>query len=307
MTAPSHRGEPHVRKLLAAGLVLISCAAAHATWTPHLLCRFADPEIRESSGIATASRSDAYFWTHNDSGDTARIFAVDRRGRTLATLKVPGAKNWDWEAIARARGAGGESVLLLADIGDNNAKRTEVSLYRIPEPAIDPSRTGQAGSTGTADRFDLRYPDGAKDCETLLAAPDGRLYLVTKNLAGSQVFAAPHPLEAGKPNLLRKIGEINFATLPTTAKTLKSQVSRLLATDGAISPDGKRMVVRTYVDAYEWALPNGDVAAALKAKPRHIPLPETRQGEGIAYTRDGAGFLTTSEGEGAPVYELTDK
>jgi hypothetical protein len=296
-----------VRKLLAAGLVLITCVAARAAYAPHLVCHFADPEIRESSGIATASRSDAYFWTHNDSGDTARIFAVDRQGRTLATLRLPGAKNIDWEAIARTRGPGGESVLLLADIGDNNAKRTEISLYRIPEPTVAPNRTGQTGATGTADRFDLRYPDGPKDCETLLAAPDGRLYLVTKNLAGSQVFAAPHPLVAGKPNLLHKIGEINFAVLPTSARALKGQVSRLLATDGAISPDGRRLVVRTYVDAYEWDLPNGDVAAALKTKPRHIPLPETRQGEGITYTRDGSGFLTTSEGEGAPVYELTDR
>jgi hypothetical protein len=293
-----------VRKLVAASLVVITCVAAHAGWTSHLICRFADPEIRESSGIATASRSDAYFWTHNDSGDNARIFAVDRQGRTLATLKIPGAKNIDWEAIARTRGVGGEPVLLLADIGDNNAKRTEISLYRVPEPAIDFSRTGQAGSTGTAERFDLRYPDGAKDCETLLAEPDGRLYLVTKNLTGSQVFAAPHPLIAGRANLLRKVGDINFATLPTSAKTLKGQVSRLLATDGAVSPDGKRMVVRSYVDAYEWDIPNGDLAAALKTKPRHIALPETRQGEGITYTRDGGGFLTTSEGEGAPVYEL---
>lgn len=48
-------------------------------------------------------RSPGLLYVQNDSGDSARIFAVDARsGRTLAVYSVPGATNVDWEDIAVA-------------------------------------------------------------------------------------------------------------------------------------------------------------------------------------------------------------
>src|SRR5687767_9826648 len=84
-----------------------------------LLCRFRDPEVRESSGMSSSSRSGDYFFTHNDSGDEARLFAVNRSGETLAVFRVPGASNLDWEDMARGPDDQGRPALYLGDIGDN--------------------------------------------------------------------------------------------------------------------------------------------------------------------------------------------
>jgi hypothetical protein len=107
--------------LLAAGAV---GAAAPAPYRPPvLLCRFADTRINESSGLAASACSDDYFFTHNDSGDGPRVYAVDRRGKTLTVFTVQGAESLDWEDMARGPGPGGKPALFLADIGDNAAIR----------------------------------------------------------------------------------------------------------------------------------------------------------------------------------------
>src|SRR5438128_610579 len=52
-------------------------------------CRFTDPRIGESSGLASASFSDTALWTHNDSGDTGRFFLVDTPScRTVASYRI---------------------------------------------------------------------------------------------------------------------------------------------------------------------------------------------------------------------------
>src|SRR4051794_35721845 len=102
-----------MRRPLVTVMVVLTAVAARAGYQSRLLCSFNDPQINESSGIAAAGRSDDYFFTHNDSGDTARIFAVNRQGRTVATLNVPGARNVDWEDVAATHDGRGEPVLLL--------------------------------------------------------------------------------------------------------------------------------------------------------------------------------------------------
>jgi hypothetical protein len=298
-----------MRSVLLGGALL---AAAAAVWAagPYAeavqVCTFADPRIAESSGIASSSRSDDYFFTHNDSGDNARLYAVSRTGQTLALIRVTGAQALDWEDMARGTDETGQPVLFAGDIGDNAGKRPRVVVYRIPEPEIDPTRQGATLESAPATRFELEYPDGPRDAESLLWQPGAdRLLLVSKTLTGtSSVYAAPAALKADAPNRLELLGSVNIAMLPHSAKGFRDHAFRLMATGGAVSPDGTRLVVRTYTDAYEWHIKNGDVKAAIKAKPLHIALPQTRQGEAITYTRDGAALLISSEGANGPVHEL---
>ena len=66
-------------------LIAVGVLPAGASAAPAQLFTFRDPQIAESSGIvATTTRDDVVF-THNDSGDTARFFAVDRYGSRLAS------------------------------------------------------------------------------------------------------------------------------------------------------------------------------------------------------------------------------
>ena len=85
----------------AAALVLLLAGGAAAYSEATVLFTFSDERITESSGLVASSVSDEWFFTHNDSGDDARFYVVDRGGRTLATHTLPGVDASDWEDLAR--------------------------------------------------------------------------------------------------------------------------------------------------------------------------------------------------------------
>jgi hypothetical protein len=75
-----------------------------------LLFHYADPQIDESSGLAASSYSDGIVYTFNDSGDTARFFAVNSSGATAAIYTLKGATNHDWEDMDTGTDATGQPV-----------------------------------------------------------------------------------------------------------------------------------------------------------------------------------------------------
>jgi hypothetical protein len=264
------------------------------------------PGITESSGVATSSVSDEWFFTHEDSGAESEFHAVGLDGRLLATFRL-GVQARDWEDMARGPDGAGGSSLLLADIGDNNAAR-ELGLlvHRVPEPTVDPARDGVVADLPPVASYRLRYEDGPRDAETLLVHPGtGRLYVVSKGLLGDpRVYAAPERLEPDAPNILRQVASFRPERTGTPGGPGIGTIANQLVTAGDISPDGRRLALRTYTDLYEWWIEDGDVAGALDDAPVVTALPPTRQGEGLAYDRDGTALLTTTEGEPAPVHRV---
>ncbi|MEM7312481.1 MAG: hypothetical protein AAF497_04950, partial [Planctomycetota bacterium] len=89
-------------------------------------------DLRESSGIASSNLSNDVFWTHNDSGDKPRLFAINRSGQLLATCPVKNASAVDWEDMASAT-INRKPFLIIADCGNNQALRKEIQLYLVPE------------------------------------------------------------------------------------------------------------------------------------------------------------------------------
>ena len=73
------------------------------------------------------------------------------------------------------------SCIYVADIGDNDARRARVTVYRLAEPAA------ATESAKVGDVLHATYPDGPQDAEALLVLPDGRLYIVTKGATGPVV------------------------------------------------------------------------------------------------------------------------
>jgi len=264
---------------------------------------FQDPRISESSGLATSSRPGIVF-THNDSGDSARFFAVDDAGRTRTTYSLPDVKARDWEDMARGPDEDGRSSLWLGDIGDNNARR-ELGLlvHRVREPK---PTTRERVTTEAPTSFRLRYPDGPGDAEALLVHPrTGRLYLVTKPLSGGAVvYAAPALLDPDSPNVLEQVAEVQLDTTGTPGGPGIGGLAQLLVTAGDIAPDGSHVALRTYTDLYEWKVEGDDVAGAFGGDPVVTALPETRQGEGLTYTSDGRAVLVSTEGQAAPVHRV---
>ncbi len=265
---------------------------------PQQIGKIVDPAIAEVSGI-TASRTAAnVWWVHNDGGGAARIYAISSQGKLLAAFDVTGAQNRDWEDIGSGPGRDGAAALYIADIGDNDRSRDELVIYRVKEP--DLSRGIKSGSTEPAEAFPFRYPDGRHNAEAIFVDPQsGRIYLITKTQRQDcGVYRFPLPLRAGwrvtlEPVKGRNIGEIARLRLVTGAAT---------------SPDGSRVVIRTYFSAVELRRAAAHTFETIfDSDLGLVHMPIERQGEAIAYTIDGKSVVTTSERLPAPIYQVRRK
>lgn len=246
------------------------------------VCRPSGPlvalaDLPEASGLAIGRNASARLWLHNDSG-APQLLAVEASGKPAGRLTIGGARVEDWEALA-AGPCGKGSCLFVGDIGDNNAKRKQITIYRIAEPA-------QPGSTATADVFHATYPDGSHDAETLLVAPDGTLLIVTKGETGPvAVYEFPRDLRPGSTVALKRLGS------PLAEKA--GENGRI--TDGAFSTDGRWVVLRTktaltFYRGEEFL--RGTFTAAHRVSLATLKEP---QGEAVAFGSNGAVYIA---GEG---------
>lgn len=281
-------------------LVLLSSGAAwtqteQASYSARKLCDLQDEAINECSGLAASRRYPGYLWTHNDSGDTARLFLINRQGKTITQVKLQGAKNKDWEDIAIA-GRGRAAWLYAGDIGDNDEKRPNIAVYRLREPGLDPQHA-PPNVTVPCEKMTLTYPDGPHNAETLIATPAGDLIIVTKTLDVSEVFKTSRPFKANTAQKLVQVGKYRFGHTGYMTR---------LATGGDLSPDGRHIVVITYAEGYEWTLPARDPWTTVwQTTPRVFALPAMKQCEAVCYGADGRHLYLSSEKRPTPLYELT--
>jgi hypothetical protein len=271
------------------------------------LFRFQDPRIGESSGVASASYRNDLLFTHNDSGDAARFFAVDFTGKTVATYSVPSAGAVDWEDMARGPrqdGSPGQS-LYFADIGNNFRDRNVLDIYEVAEPVVGVSPAALPVRSVTH----VTYPDIRHDAETLLVHPlTGQLLIVAKEFHGiSNVYALRNgALEhVATVNMLALMTPGVYAILhPLILEGTPGPLAGTQITGGDIGAKGDRIVLRTYLEAFEWPLFGSDYAASFAVGPARIELPPTFQGEAATYTNDGAAVIVTTEGVGGPVHRI---
>lgn len=284
---------------LLAACTLAAPAAAAAPAVSQVQFRLSDPRLDEVSGIAAGIASPGVVYVQNDGGDAARFFALAARtGAVRAVYTVPGARNVDWEDIAVAPDAAGTPSVWLADIGDNDARRRSVQIYRVDEPRVDPSDHGAELRTAPAQVWNVSYPDGPHNAESLAVSGRGVPYIITKSLLGtSAVYAAR---STPGESVLRRVGTIQFRITDTPGPF--PPAGQLAATGADLSRDGSVLVVRTYTDAYFWRVDDADVASALQAAPIRVGLPRQPQGEGICL-RHGR-VLIDSEQAGSAVHSL---
>ena len=174
--------------------------------------------VTEASGIAASGRVDDVYWVHNDSGDSARVFAIGGDGRDLGEYDLADATAVDWEDIDVGPGpAPGVSYIYVGDIGDNAQNRPSVVVYRVREPLVNPDAPAPPPQTlSGVDALTFTYPDGPHDAEALIVDPvRGDIYIVTKDLiAGrAQVFRAPPNLEGGTTTMLTQVATLSLGPL----------------------------------------------------------------------------------------------
>ncbi len=79
--------------------------------------------VEETSGLATVGED---FVTHNDSGDDALLYRINKQGELIDTYPILGAINRDWEDLAQD-----DSIYYIADTGNNHRKRKDLTIYRL--------------------------------------------------------------------------------------------------------------------------------------------------------------------------------
>lgn len=243
--------------------------------------------INESSGLVLSRTYPGVVWTHNDSGDSARIFAITIDGKAIRPENADGAyagflivdaHNIDWEDIA----TDGNGNLIIAACGNNGNARKDLALYVVKEP--DPRQTNAASVLRTI-RF--RYPDQTEfppvannfDCEALFAH-GGKYYVLTKHRADTRTqlyrFDTTDPEKENIPTL---IGVYDIGGMVTAAE---------------MSPDGKRLAVLTYGAAWIFEPPaEGDNFLAGRVSRCAIVM---GQCEGICF--DGEDLIVSNEQRG---------
>ncbi len=253
----------------------------------------------EASGLAVSRTQPGVLWAHNDSGDTARVFAFGENGRKLGIFTLAGAEAVDWEDMALGPDVddSGEPVadtdaLYLADIGDNDAVRSSVTIYRVPEPEVTAGQEPVTATVDGVDRFTFTYPDGPRDAEALFVdRTDGTFYVIEKRLAGGPVGIYRGSLSGW---------DADAAALPALERvgTFRPGPSTFASVTGAdLSPDGSVLAVRTYGSVRLFQRGDGaDLADVLAGEPCTGPVPVEVQGEAVALTPDADAYYTLPEG-----------
>ncbi len=271
---------------------------------PKVIGKMESTEITESSGIAVSKCQQDVIWTHNDSEDGAFVFALNSKGKSLGTWRVPNAKNVDWEDMAGYKDINGKCYLYVGEIGNTNKNEwAEHKIYRIPEPTVNESDSGSTRKdpiqTEPAEILAYSYPDARQDAETLMVHPvSGEIYIVTKHRSSpAGVYKLKPVFDAAVVKAI-KISDLTVPAIPNG-----------FLTGGDIAPDGKSVIVCDYFAAYEFTLlaGSGSFDEIWKQKPIVVELGERKQGEAIGYAADGLSIYATSEGKLAPLIEARQK
>ena len=255
---------------------------------------FQDRRLDESSGVVASRRHPGLLWTMNDSGGDPVLFLTDTTGAALGVFPVRGAQNVDWESLGRGP-CGKLECLVIGDTGDNDERRSSVTLYRMPEP--DPGAATTRATSPPAERLTVRYPDQPHDVEALYVEPDGAIVLITKGRSGSAVSFRIPARSWGSGRVVTAI-EVDRLPIPVSMMTGR------LVTDAAISPDWRRVAVRTYRDVYFFLRdPDGHLRAD-PDRPRCDIAGREPQGEGIDFW-DQNTLVLTSERAAFPAGTIT--
>ncbi|MEU8658744.1 hypothetical protein [Actinoplanes philippinensis] len=256
-------------------------AGAPVAGAPETTCRVKDDRLVEISGLV--ADGDGYVVVNDGADEESgrKIFYLTRKCKVTRTVSYP-SRPQDTEDMAR----GADGTLWIGDIGDNDRERAGIGVWRLAPGAKSPTL------------FRLSYPDGAHDAEALLIAGDGTPIVVTKDPLTAGVYVPERALDASATVPLRRAGAFRIPV--TTTGNPYGFKGRFVVTGAATSPDGTRVALRTYADAFEFDVePGGSADAVVRAigegTPREIALPDEPQGESIAYTADGAALLSVSE------------
>ncbi|MGH8051163.1 MAG: hypothetical protein ACREPB_10940 [Arenimonas sp.] len=291
-----------MRFIVIAFCLLLSFECLAARWSkPEYSGTKTDAELEEMSGLAPSQVHKDILWVINDGGNGEKLIAMGIDAARVATFTLKGVKNTDWEDLASFK-LNDKNYLLIADTGDNGGIRKTLQILVFEEP-----RSLKDGQTlEPAWTFDFKWPDGARDCESVAVdAIKGEILLISKKRVPPELFRLP--LQPSSKNVVAtKIGELPGIEQPDTNEMEKNPVygryrSQITAAD--LSPNGRVLIVLNYHAIYFYVREDANASwnSALSSKPYSISFPWLPQAEAITFNREGNAIYIGSEQRPVPL------
>ncbi|KYG83454.1 hypothetical protein [Roseivirga echinicomitans] len=242
----------------------------------------ASEDIDEASGLVASRSNSIYLWTHNDSGGEPIVYLMSKAGADSSQVRLEGARNTDWEDIAMGPGPNDTiQYLYVGDIGDNSARRSNLTIYRVAEPDLNVLDIPSQQTLSNVEAINYVYSNGARDAESLMVDPLTKdIYVLSKRESQIGLYVLRYPqslIEMDTAEFLMNMPYTSFV-------------------GGDISLDGSEILIKTYLEIYHWPRANGvTVKDALSEKPSRLIYTAEPQGEAICFSTDGSGFYTVSE------------
>lgn len=299
-----------MRLCICAPLLLAACSAdvgkEESSSSVQVVGQLENRTLNEASGLASSVRTAGVLWAINDDGP-ATIYALDHAGRDLGRVNVASARNRDWEDIA-AFTYEGKPHLLIADIGDNLGKRDVVTLYVVAEPASDDAEAEIAW------RVDFRYPDGARDAESVAVDSTSELiYILSKRDIPAVLYELPLRPDGEGGVIATRLGIVDSLPQPSVQDIADAASNFWYWQPTAMdfSPDDDVAVILTYRGAYRYSrYDDRSWFETLGATPQVTRLDGHLGAEAIALLPGEYAAFVTIEATHAPLLYLdvaTDK
>lgn len=258
--------------------------------------------LREASGLARSHRRAERLWTLNDGDGGPVLYAFGTDGSSHGRLELRDAVNRDWEDLASFE-RGGRPWLLVADVGDNDARRDEYTLYLVEEPLLDEAETVAAPERVI--RF--RYPEGAMDCESVAVdLQEERILLLSKRSVPAVLYSLPlFPDDPDTTIVAERLGDLASVPQPTKRDIELAPIEdnwHWQPTAMDIAPAGDAMVILTYAAA--WYLersPGEEWIAAVRRSPLRLDLAGIGDAEAVTFDGSGRTIYVTVEGPNPPL------
>jgi hypothetical protein len=227
---------------------------------------------------------DSKIWLIEDRGNSDHIYEVNFEGDLLKEYKVKNAKNRDWEDLTSDE----EGNVYIGDFGNNTNRRKDLTIYKIPNPALEP------GDKIAAEEIRFSYPEQKDfppkaenyyyDAEALFYK-NASLYIITKNRSrpfDGKAFVYRVPAVAGEYSA-QLIGIIETCEEPRSC----------IVTSATVSPDNRRVVLLGYGKL--WIFTDFDGEDFTSGKMTTIELGATTQLESLCFMNDSTLLLSDEQ------------
>jgi hypothetical protein len=292
-------------------LAVAGCSNAEqpATLAFEVSGRLENATIREASGLARSHKQAGLLWIINDNGAKEIVHAVDVSGNRRGEFKLKNSDNKDWEDLASFE-FDGTPYLMVADIGDNDAKRKQRTLYIFEEPDAK-----NAAETKVAWKVSYVYPDGPRDAESAAVdLPGQRALILSKRDLPPRLYAVPLPYDvppdtdSDKPVTAKALGPITSLNKPSRqdvefAPKTKDWYWQPVGMD--ISDDSLAAVILTYRAVYYYQRsPEQDWFDALNTRPVRISIGNFKNAEAVAFGDNHRTVYVTGENKNSLVLKV---